>query len=209
MHNMIQLVSRINGDQTVLWFLGETFYFLTVQWSFIYRLQTPLTLGMLGNFSWFFGVCWFFSKLINNHQSGKQFGSKLFAKLSAENTEVGQVQNYGLNSFWMLVLWHSFAFSINYQVSFVIWPLRSLIGVSLKDTWIQGAFLKNSLKRKSTLKNAGNWKALLWFYYFLYFISVNGDQNQYKTRAEVDGTPSQIPAFWLITLTLGSRSHKM
>ena len=30
-----------------------------------------------------------------------------------------------------------------------------------------------------------------------------------KTRAEVDGTPSQIPAFWPINFTLGSRSHKM
>ena len=30
-----------------------------------------------------------------------------------------------------------------------------------------------------------------------------------KTRAEVDGTPSQIPAFWPIAFTLGSRTHKM
>ena len=30
-----------------------------------------------------------------------------------------------------------------------------------------------------------------------------------QTRAAVDGTPSQIPAFLSITFTLGSRSHKM
>ena len=34
-------------------------------------------------------------------------------------------------------------------------------------------------------------------------------QNDLKTRAAVDSTPSQIPAFLPITFTLGSRSHKM
>ena len=40
---------------------------------------------------------------------------------------------------------------------------------------------------------------------FYYIISLS----KKETRAEVDGTPSQIPAFRPITLTLGSRSHKM
>ena len=32
---------------------------------------------------------------------------------------------------------------------------------------------------------------------------------KYYTRAVVDGSPSQIPAFWKMTFTLGSRAHQM
>ena len=38
---------------------------------------------------------------------------------------------------------------------------------------------------------------------------INLAEKQTITRAAVDGTPSQIPAFLPITFTLGSRSHKM
>ena len=37
----------------------------------------------------------------------------------------------------------------------------------------------------------------------------NKDWTNIKTRAAIDGTPSQIPAFLPITFNLGSRSHKM
>ena len=47
--------------------------------------------------------------------------------------------------------------------------------------------------------------------YSSYFQKRNPDIERFdnKTRAAVDGTPSQIPAFLPITFTLGSRSQKM
>ena len=42
-----------------------------------------------------------------------------------------------------------------------------------------------------------------------YLLHFSEDLKRILTRAAVDGTPSQIPAFLPITFTLGSRSHKI